>query len=140
MDPRPHILIVQGDLQSLDDHGAAIVRSGDFQVTVVADGTEMQRLLSFGKVDVLIVDITRPCSDAASCWRQPCSAGSPPVILLAAPGCEPGAIDALQAGAADYINKPFSGRELLARVRGLLRRSREARATAEAADSSAQTE
>lgn len=129
MDTRPHILIVQGDLQSLD-HGADVVRSGDFQVTVVTDGTEMQRLLRFDNIDLLIVDVTRPGSDAASCWLQPCSAGSPPVILLAAPGCGPGAIDALQAGAADYINKPFSDRELLARVRGLLRRSREARATA----------
>jgi len=138
MDPRPHILIVQGDLQSLD-HGAAVVHCGDFHVTVVTDCAEVQRLLSLHNVDLLIVDVTRPGSDAASCWRQPCSAGSPPVILLAAPGCGPGAIDALQAGAADYINKPFAARELLARVRGLLRRSREARATAAAAHFPART-
>jgi two-component system, OmpR family, response regulator len=123
MDFSAHILLVRHTLAARDPVSDILCRN-DFSVIVVNDGAEMQRLLSLGNIDVLILDVTTPRTDAANRWEQVCSAGNPPVIMLAAPGTEPGAVCALQSGATDYITKPFSDRELLARVRGVLRRTR----------------
>lgn len=122
----PHLLLVWSELAP-DGHLADMLRQHDLHVILVSEAAQTHRLLSLCNVDVLIVDVTHPGCDAAYRWRQLCSAEGPPVILLAPQGCEPGAVEALQAGAADYLNKPFNTRELLARIRGLLRRSLESR-------------
>jgi DNA-binding response OmpR family regulator len=123
MDSSAHVLFVRHTLAAHDPVSDTLCRN-DFSVIVVNDGAEMHRLLSLGNIDVLILDVTTPRTDAANRWEQVCSASNPPVIMLAAPGTEPGAVHALHAGAADYITKPFSDRELVARVRSVLRRTR----------------
>lgn len=122
MERAPHVLFVGSDVRARDEV-ADILCHNDFRVTVATDGAEMQRQLAADRVDMLVLDVSAIVNDAAGQWRQVCATGSLPVIVLAAPGCEISAVVALQAGAADYLTKPFASRELLARIRGVLRRS-----------------
>lgn len=93
-------------------------------VSIARDGTEALRLLGAERIDVAILDVMMPGPDGLTLCRS-LRAGSDfsiPVILLTALGEEDDRIAGLEAGADDYLTKPFSPRELALRVRSVLRR------------------
>jgi DNA-binding response OmpR family regulator len=93
-------------------------------VQVAADGIDGEALARAGGFDAILLDVMLPGRDGfAICRNLRASGLSTPVILLTARGQEADKIRGLDLGADDYITKPFSNRELLARVRAALRRS-----------------
>ena len=98
------------------------------EVSIAHDGTEALRLLGSQRIDVAVLDVMMPGPDGLSLCRSLRHRGdsggySAPVILLTALGEEEDRIAGLEAGADDYLTKPFSPRELALRVRSVLRRS-----------------
>ena len=94
-------------------------------VSIAHDGNEALRLLGSQRIDVAILDVMMPGPDGLSLCRSLRRGGdyTVPVILLTALGEEEDRIAGLEAGADDYLTKPFSPRELALRVRSVLRRS-----------------
>jgi DNA-binding response OmpR family regulator len=94
-------------------------------VAVATDGAEALRVLGTGKIDVAVLDVMMPGPSGLSLCRSLRRSGdfSVPVILLTALGEEDDRIAGLEAGADDYLTKPFSPRELALRVRSVLRRA-----------------
>lgn len=123
MDSSAHILFVEDDPE-IRGLVADFLRQSGFRVSVAQHGGEMDQTLSQGDVDLLILDIMLPNEDGLSLCRRVRAAGSLPVIMLTARGSEIDRIVGLEIGADDYLSKPFSSHELLARIRALLRRSR----------------
>ncbi|OYU69133.1 MAG: DNA-binding response regulator [Alphaproteobacteria bacterium PA2] len=122
--PQPQILIVDddGDLRSgiadyLSQHGYA--------VQVAADAISMEAVLQTAPVDLIVLDVMLPGEDGLSICRRLSETGGPAVIILSAMGEEMDRILGLELGADDYLPKPCSPRELLARVRAVLRRREE---------------
>ncbi|ADT97455.1 response regulator with CheY-like receiver domain and winged-helix DNA-binding domain [Mycolicibacterium gilvum Spyr1] len=95
------------------------------EVSTAHDGNEALRLLSSQRIDVAVLDVMMPGPDGMALCRRLRQNGhySVPVILLTALGEEDDRIAGLEAGADDYLTKPFSPRELALRVRSVLRRS-----------------
>jgi two-component system response regulator ResD len=96
-------------------------------VAVAHDGAEAMRLLRSAKVDLAVLDVMMPGPDGLTLCRSVRSGAGYglPIILLTALGEEDDRIAGLEAGADDYLTKPFSPRELALRVRGVLRRASE---------------
>jgi two-component system, OmpR family, response regulator len=122
MDKLPHVLFVEDDAdirglvaRFLGDHG--------YRVSVAADGREMDRVLAVSRIDLLILDIMLPGEDGLSLCRRVRASSALPVIMLTARGSEIERIVGLEMGADDYLSKPFSTHELLARIRAVLRRA-----------------
>lgn len=93
-----------------------------YAVTTVADGVEMDQALSQAEFDLLILDVMLPGEDGLSLLRRMVGSHSMPVIMVSARGEDVDRIVGLEVGADDYIAKPFNPREMLARVRAVLRR------------------
>lgn len=93
-----------------------------YAVTTVADGVEMDQALSEAEFDLLILDVMLPGEDGLSLLRRMVGSHSMPVIMVSARGEDVDRIVGLEVGADDYIAKPFNPREMLARVRAVLRR------------------
>lgn len=125
---KAHILIVE-DEQKIQTALVDFLEFHDFKVSVAADGLEAERIVSEKKFDLMLLDLMLPkISGEQLCtqWRQ---AGlQTPVIMLTAKGQEKEKIAGLNLGADDYITKPFSLEELLARIEAVLRRTDPARA------------
>ncbi len=103
-----------------------------YQVEAAESVPEMRRIMSQRKPDLIILDVMMPGEDGLSAARHLASErGSPAVIMLSALGNDTDRIIGLEVGADDYLAKPCNPRELLARVRALLRRSQ---ATADLAE------
>lgn len=122
MDSPPHVLFVEDDPE-IRGLVADFLRRSGFRVTVAEDGEEMDLELSGNGVDLLILDIMLPKEDGLSLCRRVRASGNLPVIMLTARGSEIDRVVGLEMGADDYLTKPFSSNELLARIRALLRRS-----------------
>ena len=118
------VLIADDDTVVRDVVRRYLERDG-LDVSIAHDGAEAQRLLDTEQIDVAVLDVMMPGSDGLSLCRDLRRDGdySMPVILLTALGEEDDRIAGLEAGADDYLTKPFSPRELTLRVRSLLRRS-----------------
>jgi two-component system OmpR family response regulator len=116
------ILIVDDDaeIRSLVSHYLA--RHG-YAADVAADGAQMRRTLARGHYDLVVLDIMMPGEDGLSLCRSLRERSSLPVILLTALTEETDRVIGLEIGADDYITKPFGPRELLARIRAVLRRA-----------------
>ncbi len=124
--PQPHILIVDddGDLRAgiadyLSHHG--------YTVDLAADALGMEAVLGKAHVDLIVLDVMLPGEDGLSICRRLSETGGPAVIILSAMGEEIDRILGLELGADDYLPKPCSPRELLARVRAVLRRREDSR-------------
>jgi len=115
------VLVVDDDRQIGELLGQFLGGQG-FRVTAVEDGTAMRRVLAEQTVDAVVLDLMLPGEDGLSLLRVLRAAGGLPVILLTALGSEPDRVAGLELGADDYLAKPFSPRELLARLRAVLRR------------------
>ncbi len=121
MEPQPHIALVEDDPEIgtmlagfLGDHG--------FKVSRATDGKGLERIMGAGPVDLVVLDIMLPGEDGLSICRRLRGKSAVPIIMVTALGTETDRIVGLEMGADDYLSKPFSPRELLARVRAVLRR------------------
>jgi DNA-binding response OmpR family regulator len=94
----------------------------EFEVVTAANGSEMRAALESGGIDIVLLDVRMPGEDGFGLARELRSRSSTPIIMLTAQGDEVDRILGLELGADDYMTKPFSPRELLARVRAVLRR------------------
>ena len=119
----PHVLIVDDD-PSMRQMVADFLGDYDFKVTAVASGAEMTEALTRSTIDLLILDLRLPDEDGIQIARRLRERSDLAIIVITGRREEADRVMALELGADDYLTKPFSPRELLARVRALLRRSR----------------
>ncbi len=117
-----HILVVDDDA-GLRELLQEYLSAQGLQVATVADGAQMDAHLSQHPVDLLILDLMLPEEDGLSLARRLRARSSLPIIMLSARGEDVDRIVGLEVGADDYLAKPFNPRELLARIRALLRRN-----------------
>jgi two-component system phosphate regulon response regulator OmpR len=116
-----HILVVDDD-NKLRDLVIRYLSGEGFSVTGVADGAGMDRHLAKHAVDLIVLDLMLPGEDGLSIARRLRTTRTTPIIILSARGDEVDRIVGLEVGADDYLPKPFNPRELLARIRAVLRR------------------
>ena len=122
MSERPHVLIVDDD-REIRGLLAQYLEKHDFRTTTVADGREMRRVLERSHVDLLVLDLMLPGEDGLSLCRELRGRSQLPIIMLTARGEDVDRIVGLELGADDYVAKPFNPRELLGRIKAVLRRS-----------------
>ena len=122
MSERPHVLIVDDD-REIRGLLAQYLEKHDFRTTAVADGREMRRTLERSHVDLLVLDLMLPGEDGLSLCRELRGRSQLPIIMLTARGEDVDRIVGLELGADDYVAKPFNPRELLGRIKAVLRRS-----------------
>lgn len=116
------ILIVDDDQEIRELLKEYLTRSG-FDVLAAAEGGEMYQHLSNNTPDLIILDIMMPGDDGFSLCQQIRRTSQVPIIMLTAASDEADRVIGLELGADDYIAKPFSPRELMARIKALLRRA-----------------
>jgi len=121
---QPHILVVDDDRQIRASLARFLADSG-LRVTQAADGRQMDEALKVGRFDVVVLDVMMPGDDGLTLCRRLRESSRIPVILLTAMSSETDRVVGLEIGADDYVVKPFSPRELLARIRVQLRRARD---------------
>lgn len=118
-----HILVVDDEAKLRDLLEKYLSREG-FTVATVEDGHAMDNYLAKNKVDLIIMDLMLPGENGLAITSRLRSLNNnQPIIMLSARGDEVDRIVGLEVGADDYLAKPFSPRELLARIRSVLRRS-----------------
>ena len=118
----PHILVVEDD-DEIATLIAKYLRSNDCRASRAKDAREMDSVLAECRIDLIVLDLNLPGEDGLSICKRLRVRGSPlPIIMLTAKGEEIDRIIGLEMGADDYIGKPFNPRELLARIRAVLRR------------------
>ena len=122
MDPSPHILVVDDHRDIRELLGRYLARHG-FRVTPVEGAAEARRVLKAAAVDLVVLDVMMPGEGGLQLTRSLREAGDVPIILLTAMGEETDRIVGLEMGADDYLAKPFNPRELVARIRTVLRRA-----------------
>jgi two-component system OmpR family response regulator len=125
MDTPDHILIVDDDREIRELLATYLTKNG-LRASAAANGREMYAMLESHSIDLIVLDIMMPGVDGLSLCRD-LRAGkwkSIPVLMLTARGDETDRIVGLEMGADDYLSKPFAAREVLARVRAILRRTR----------------
>ena len=118
----PKILIVDDD-REICDLLARFLRKHGLRVETVADGRAMARALDSGRFDLVVLDLMLPGEDGLSLCRHLRATSSLPVIMLTAVAEDTDRIVGLEIGADDYVTKPFNPRELLARIKAVLRRT-----------------
>lgn len=123
MDTPDHILVVDDDAEIRNLLGAYLRKNG-LRVTAVSDGKAMMQALDAGHVDLIVLDLMLPGDDGLTLCRKLRGRSETPIIMLTARGEETDRIVGLEIGADDYLAKPFSARELLARIKVVLRRTR----------------
>jgi two-component system OmpR family response regulator len=122
-DPTPPRLLVVDDDAELRELIASFLRDHQLDVETAGDAEGMDAALARQRFDCVILDLMMPGEDGLSVLRRMRGRSSTPVIMLSAMGEDIDRIVGLEVGADDYLAKPCNPRELLARVRALLRRS-----------------
>ena len=118
---RQHLLLVDDEASIRDPLSKYLERQG-FRVTDAADASMARSSLLAYDIDLVLLDIMMPGEDGLSLCRHIAANNGPPVILLTAKSEETDRIIGLEIGADDYVVKPFSPRELVARIKVVLRR------------------
>lgn len=120
-----HVLIVDDD-REIRQMVAAYLQKNGLRATVVADGREMRAVLETNAVDLIVLDLMMPGEDGLVLCRnlRASKHRSIPVVMLTARDDATDRIIGLEMGADDYVVKPFSARELLARINAVIRRTR----------------
>jgi two-component system, OmpR family, response regulator len=118
----PHILLVEDD-REISALVARYLRANDCRVSLAGDGREMDRHLADGHFDLIVLDLMLPGEDGLAICRRLRKTTRMPIVMLTAKAEELDRIIGLEMGADDYLAKPFNPRELLARVRAVLRRT-----------------
>ncbi|MCP4078205.1 MAG: response regulator [Gammaproteobacteria bacterium] len=122
MNSLPQRILVVDDEPKLRELVKAYLSKEGYIVEAVEDGISADRYLSENDVDLVILDLMLPGEDGLSIGRRLSQQKNLPIIILSARGEELDRIIGLEMGADDYLSKPFNPRELLARVRSVLRR------------------
>jgi two-component system phosphate regulon response regulator PhoB len=120
----PRVLIVE-DEPAIAELIAVNLVHGGFDPVIAQDSVTAQRELEANLPDIILLDWMLPGQSGVSLarqWRKQPRSKDIPIIMLTAKGDEPDKVEGLDAGADDYITKPFSTQELLARIRAVLRR------------------
>ncbi len=123
MEKPDHILIVDDDAEIRRLLAAYLAKNG-LRASAVPDGRAMWKALDAGPVDLIVLDLMLPGEDGLTLCRNLRARSDVPVIMLTARGEETDRIVGLEMGADDYLPKPFSARELLSRIKAILRRAR----------------
>lgn len=118
----PRVLVVDDDRETRELLSLYLGDQG-FDVATVDDGKAMDRWLAFNTTDIVVLDLMLPGEDGLSLARRLRSQHKLPIIMISARGEEVDRIIGLEVGADDYLPKPFNPRELLARIRAVLRRN-----------------
>ncbi len=118
----PRILLVEDDAE-LAQMLVATLEDNGFIAFSARDTSQMDRLLALESVDLLILDIMLPGEDGLSACRRVRAQSNMPIMMVTARDDEIDRVVGLELGADDYIGKPFGSRELVARIRALLRRA-----------------
>ena len=118
-----HLLVVDDDAEIRTLLSEYLQRNG-YRVSTAADGKAMWAVLEAKKPDLVVLDVMMPGDDGLTLCRNLRARSSLPIIMLTARGEETDRIVGLEMGADDYLAKPFNPRELVARVKSVLRRSR----------------
>ena len=123
--PTPHILVVEDD-REISALVARYLRANECRVSLAGDGREMDRVLADARVDLIVLDLMLQQEDGLTLCRdlRATDPNAPPILMLTARGDEADRILGLEMGADDYLAKPFASRELLARIKAILRRAR----------------
>lgn len=122
MDERQHIAVVDDHHDIRELVGRYLTENG-YRVSAAKSAAECRELLEREGVDLIVLDIMMPGEDGLSLCRDLYAKNVAPVILLTAMASEVDRIVGLEIGADDYLVKPFNPRELLARIKAVLRRS-----------------
>ncbi len=121
MSTEKHVLVVDDEKRIREVVEYALVKNG-FRVTCTADGTEALSVHERDPPDLVVLDVMLPGIDGLELCRRLRARSSTPILFLSARGDEVDRIVGLEVGGDDYLPKPFSPRELVARVRAVLRR------------------
>jgi two-component system OmpR family response regulator len=124
----PHILIVEDD-KDIGLLVAKYLKANEMRVSIAENGRAMDRILADTRISLVVLDRMLPGEDGLSICRRLRAGSDIPIIILTAQADEVERIVGLEMGADDYIGKPFNPRELLARIRAVLRRRDDARST-----------
>jgi two-component system OmpR family response regulator len=122
MSEHPHILLVDDERSIRDPLAAFLTKSGGMRVTAVQDAAEARQVLAAHAIDLVLLDIMMPGEGGLSLLGFIRATMKVPEILLTARTEETDRVVGLEVGADDYVSKPFSPRELEARIRAVLRR------------------
>src|SRR5512140_1246774 len=123
MNAQDHVLVVDDDLEIrtlLCDY----LQKNGYRVSAVGDGKGMWAAFDHAQPDIIVLDVMLPGDDGLTLCRDVRSRSPIPIIMLTARGEETDRIVGLEMGADDYLPKPFNPRELLARIKSILRRTR----------------
>jgi len=123
MNAHPATILIVEDDPEIGRLVADFMRREGFEVACAADGKAMDALLQRLRPDLLILDLMLPGEDGLSICRRLRADDTIPILMLTAKSDEIDRVVGLEIGADDYLTKPFGPRELLARVRAILRRS-----------------
>jgi DNA-binding response OmpR family regulator len=115
-------LLLADDDSTLVDVTAFALRRAGYAVTTVTDGAQALRVWADETPDLVILDVRMPCMDGLEACRALRSQSDVPIILLTALNSDDDVVQGLGLGADDYMTKPFSPRQLVARVEAILRR------------------
>ncbi|QIE47728.1 response regulator (plasmid) [Pseudohalocynthiibacter aestuariivivens] len=117
-----HILVVDDSLEIRNAVSRYLVKNG-MRVTNAENASEMDAQLARSRFDLIVLDVMMPGEDGLSVCKRLSANGSIPILMLTALGEEMDRIVGLEVGADDYLAKPFNPRELLARIKAIVRRS-----------------
>jgi two-component system, OmpR family, response regulator len=125
MNATPHILVVEDD-RDIATLVARYLRANGCRASIASDGRAMDQELADRRIDLIVLDLMLPGEDGLSLCRRLRTNSQIPIVMLTAKGEEVDRIIGLEVGADDYLVKPFNPRELLARIRAVLRRTGQA--------------
>jgi two-component system OmpR family response regulator len=118
---KPHVLIVDDDSE-IRSLLSQFLQKHEYHVSVAADGSQMWAVLDRQHIDLIVLDLMLPGDDGLTLCRKLRHHKNIPIIMLTALGEDTDRIVGLEMGADDYLPKPFNQRELLARIKAVLRR------------------
>ncbi|MBR9868223.1 MAG: response regulator [Oceanospirillales bacterium] len=122
MNSTPHILVVD-DHQEIRDLISRYLSEHGYRVSSANGGDEMKAVLQTSAIDLIVLDIMMPGDDGLTLCRYLREQGQIPIIMLTAMADQTDRVVGLEMGADDYLSKPFFPRELLARIKAVLRRT-----------------
>jgi DNA-binding response OmpR family regulator len=122
LEPEPRTILVVDDEPSISEPIAYTLRKEGYRVEIAATGTEAIAMARRLRPDAIVLDVMLPGVDGLQVCRTLRAESTVPILLLSAKGEEIDRVVGLELGADDYLAKPFAMRELLARVRAMLRR------------------
>jgi two-component system OmpR family response regulator len=118
---KPHLLVVDDD-REIRDLVCRLLQKHGYRVETARDARAMEDVLATARIDLVILDVMLPGKSGLDICRELRAKSPVPILMLTAMGDETDRIVGLEMGADDYLAKPFNPRELLARIRAILRR------------------